>query len=402
MKATSMRAILLCVAVHLAGCGVGGFSGNDNNKGGTYQNNPLMKKITGFASKGPIQNGTVHIRALNTNGSVGALLKTTKTSMFGKYTSSVTLTGPGLIEVSGSYTDEATGDTLNIPQDRPLRAAIDTVSSDMWIAVTPLTELAVRRAEPLLFGGQISASNELVSSIFKADIIATQPVEPSASMFALATTTQKDYTLVLAAISRMAHDYYGGSLTDALGAMANDLSKGDTLSTETGVKLQTALASFLQSENNNTGLRDVNLTNLVNVGGSTKAVRIKTTGTLPPGKTIHGITVTLALPPGVTVKVKDFREPELETDVAAIVASRAFSSEIFTTGHYEPASGSNPAKVTISLPSAGAGLGEFVTVYCDFPVGKTFNAADFSLTYLKVTDEDGQRFENVTAEIILD
>lgn len=361
----------------------------------------VTARVFGVAAKGPISNGPVRIFALNSNGSVGTLLKTTKTNVFGQYTSRVMLTGPFMVEASGQYTDEATGSVLSIASNSPLHAAVDSVSSVMEIAVTPMTELAVQKAKPLLVGENISSANALVSDIFKVDIIATRPVEPSASVFLSAATSQaqKDYSLALAAISQMVKDYYGGSITGALTDMGNDIIRGNALTIDTATKFKSALITFINSDKNQTGIRDINLTNMANVGGSAKIVKIRTSGTLESGKSICGIILTVRLPANVTVRA-DFIANVYEPLHGVVYASGVTPHGAMVTSNYTPISGSAAASLTIKLADpSGFGLGEFVTLKCDVPVGQTVNATDFVLSGFKAFDADGVVLQNVTGQI---
>lgn len=405
--------LFIFIIACLGGCSAGGFQGSDNAPQGPAQNE-LLKRINGTASKGIIQNGKVSIFSLNSNGSQGPLLKTTSTNAFGIYSSSVNLTssaGAALISVSGTYKDEATGADLAVPSDKPLRAAVDKVSGVMTIAITPLTELAVRKADvpPLrLVNGNIASANKLVSDIFKVDIINTEPLDPTAESFRNVKTLQdqKDYSLVLAAISQMSNDYYSGSLDETIATMNSDLAKGDALGNVTSGQFQAALRKFLQSDKNQTGVTDISKTNLVNAGGGTIAIKLVTSGTLQAGTSINGITVKIALPTGVTVRISDFAL--YKADIRAIYASGSFSSPDIATinsiGHFFPAAGSEPAYLMISAlgPTSGTGLGEFLTVVCDLPAGATYSASNFSLPLIKVVGGDAlnvSELQGVTVEI---
>jgi len=384
--ATRFTAVCLQLCL-LAGCSMGGFQGSDNptSPGPEASSN----HVSGVASKGIIRYGTVSLFALNSNGSLGAVLKKTGTDAFGNYSASVNMTGPTLFQASGAYTDECTGAEIAIPPGSPLRAAVESIANPMVVAITPLTELAVRKASPLLIAGSISAANQLISSIFKVDIIATQAVPPTAGQFSDTNVTQaqKDYTLALAAISQMAHDYYGGSVSDTLAAMNSDLARSAALD-ETGNQFRNALASFLQSDQNQTGIRDIHLTNLVNSGGSTLALRLAAGGTLPAGATISGITLTLTLPPGTTIRVVDFKKDSsvsgYRTDPNCVKASGNFQGN-YQEGNFTPASDTHPASLTVSVAmAANTSLGEFLTVVCDLPAGVSYGAADFSVSDVKV------------------
>lgn len=393
---------LVMMGVGLGGCGVGGFQGPDNTNSSSSAPNALLKGVVGQVSKGPVAGGQVKIYNLNSDGSVGQLLKTTTTNAFGQYTTHANISGPSLFVVTGgSYTDEATGQTMTISSDTPLRAAKDTVSETMTVAVTPLTELAVRQASKLLIATNIASANQLVSGIFKFDIIATQPLAPTQDDFAdiYADQTQKDYALALAAISQMAGDYYNGSIAAVLAAMTYDLTAGTTLGQITGTQFQAALKKFLASSGNTTGVTDINATNLVNAGGGTLTLKLSTAGTLPAGASVSGVQATITLPPGVTIRVGNFVDYEAASSV--VFASGAFANAQYMSGHYVPASGSSPATLTVALAQAtGSSLGEFLTVVCDMPVGAAYSASNFSLSSFNVVDyNSAAELPGITVEI---
>lgn len=393
---------LVLMGIGLGGCGVGGFQGPDNTGSSSPQSNALLKRVTGQVSKGPVAEGQVNIYNLNSNGSAGQLLKTTSTNAFGQYTTSVNISGPSLFVITGgSYTDEATGQSMTIPADTPLRAAKDTVSATMSVAVTPLTELAVRQTGGLLTATNIATANQMVSEIFKFDVLTTQPLAPTADDFAQLTAgqSQKDYALALAAISQMASDYYNGSISAALTAMAYDLTTGTTLGHATGSQFQTSLKKFLASNRNMTKVSDINNTNLVNAGGGTLTLKLATVGTLPAGATVSGVQATITLPSGVSIRVGDFNDYQAVGTV--VYASGTFANAQYSTGRYVPAVGGSPATLSVAVVQAtGSSLGEFLTVVCDMPIGSTYRASDFSLSSFKVVDyNSGADLPGITVEI---
>lgn len=393
---------LVMTGMGLGGCGVGGFQGPDNTNSSAVAPNALLKRVGGMVTKGPVAGGEIEVYNLNSNGSVGQRLKTTVTNAFGQYSTSVNISGPALfVATGGSYTDEATGQAKTIPAEAPLRAAKDTVSATMSVAVTPLTELAVRQAGKLLTATNIASANQLVSEIFKFDILATQPLAPTADDFAETNSSQaqKDYALALASISQMASDYYNGSVDTALAAMAYDLTVGTTLGQVTGPQFQSALKKFLASSRNTTGVSNINATNLVNAGGGSLTLKLSTVGTLPAGASISGVQATITLPPGVTIRVDDFINYRAASSV--LFASGTFANAQYTYGHYVPASGSSPATLSVAVPQAtSSSLGEFLTLVCDLPVGVTYTASDFSLSSFKVVDyNNAAELPSVTVEI---
>jgi hypothetical protein len=260
--------------------------------------------------------------------------------------------------------------------------------------------LAVRQAGKLLIATAIASANQLVSGVFKFDIIATQPLAPTADDFAQTAPVQaqRDYALALAALSQMAGDYYGGSVSAALSPLAYDLTTGTTLSAATGTQLQTSLKKFLASPANLTGVTDINATNLVNVGGPALTMKLATAGTLPAGTSIYGIEFTLNLPPGASVRVSDFSS--YQVDISVLFLSGLFASTasgVYIDGHYMPQSADAPATITFALgQAAGVALGEFATLISDLPIGSSYSAANFTIATSKIVDNNGAVIPGVT------
>ena len=413
MKATSSIYLVLCtVALFFSGCGLGGFVPVSNTSSPSGPNSPSTQRIFGVAAEGLIANGTVSIYDINSKGKIVGLLKTTTTDTFGNYSAGVNITGSAvLVKASGTYTDEATGNALSIDANSPLRAATDRISNVMNIAVTPLTELAVRHAENLgnsnvltlnaLTSSNIATANALVSSVFKMDIVTTQPEPLTLAAFSDTgmSQSQKDYCLVLAAISEMTHMYYNDSLANAVTAMSSDIANGGMLSSATAANLKSALIAFLASSQNQTGLADIYLTNLVNAGGSVKTVKLLTNGTLASGQTICGVNLTLQLPANATARA-DFTSTVYPPLQGVVTTSGVTPSGTILVARYIQIVGSNPATMVIALAhQTGFTIGEFATVLCDIPAGLTVQASDFKLTAFEAVDANGAVIPNVTGVI---
>src|SRR5919108_5016260 len=114
--------------------------------------------VTGMASKGPIRNGTVKVYAIrdgveDRSAPVGEV----QTDNGGNYSIYVgSYKGPILVEVTGgSYTDEVSGARVDLTV--PLRAMSSDASNKVkMVAVTPLTELAYKKAKG---GGALTSSS---------------------------------------------------------------------------------------------------------------------------------------------------------------------------------------------------------------------------------------------------
>lgn len=370
----------------ISGCGGSGGGGGTS---ATTTPTTSGTVITGIASKGIIKNGAVKVFALKSDGSKGTLLKETSTDVNGFYTADIgAYTGPVLLEASGSYIDEATGSPKSIPADAPLRAAIGNATGTITIAVTPLTELAVKKVEDptsrkLTVNG-IDAANTQVSATFKVDIIKTLPVDATAAAPSDTTPSRQEYALALAAVSQMMKNK-GQDLPTMLTQLSGSISSDSRLATQTATEFQTALSDFAHSDSNKTDIKDITATNLVAIGGSSALLKLSTQGTLAGGSSIGGVEVTVNLPAGVTVK------GDTNGTLAGVVTtSGVVPAGSLVQARYIPASGTDQGSIKIALIEAtGFGIGEIVTITCDIAAGKTVQASDFSLLGFKAVNEKG-------------
>ena len=198
----------------------------------------------------------VDVYAITNNGQKGSLLGSTTTDSDGAFSLEIdNYDGPVLLEVTGGkYIDEATGyetDLIGI-----LRASLPSLSGNVKVAITPLTEIAVRMAEA---GGgfdpvKIQDANELISQLISANIISILPADSSnASKFSGASVDERNYALLLAAISQMSKSS-GQDLATIIKAIEDDMK--DLELNQTSFDLLTAIDDFLASEQNKTGTTD--------------------------------------------------------------------------------------------------------------------------------------------------
>lgn len=120
------------------------------------------REIRGVVQKGPVADSTVSALALDVPGKLtGTWLASTRTDANGVFE----LTLPGeipsegivLIARGGHYTDEASGEIRELPEEAPLRTlyfpGTDAGTEKEQIGITPLTEVAVRQVEGNLASG---------------------------------------------------------------------------------------------------------------------------------------------------------------------------------------------------------------------------------------------------------
>ena len=238
---------LICLAcLVLAGCSSGSSSSGES---GSYS-------ISGVASKGIINNGLVRANAVNNDGTIGVELGSDMTDISGQYSIATgDHDGPVILEVTGgSYTDEATGLLVN---NINLRAVIPAVNGNRKVAITPLTEIAVQIAGSTLTLTQINNANAAVSVLIGgADVTETQPQDINGDLSS-ASQSEKDYTMVLAAVSQMIEDGSATDVATAITMISNDLNDDGFLAvdgTGAGDLLTDALGNFVASAENNTGL----------------------------------------------------------------------------------------------------------------------------------------------------
>lgn len=138
MMYTSKIAVTSTFFLMLTACG-GGSGGSD-----TSDPSPSTSFATTF-SKGPVSGASCSVYQLTSGAPLSAVLASATTDSTGVANfTDAPLEGPALVECSGgSYIDEATGAAL---EPSMMRAVFDTQVTTTP-AVTPLTEIAVQRAE---------------------------------------------------------------------------------------------------------------------------------------------------------------------------------------------------------------------------------------------------------------
>lgn len=311
------------------------------------------------------------VYALNADGATGNLLATVPTDANGFYAADVgDYRGPVLVEASGSYTDEATGAARTISPGAPLRAAFDNVTSNVTVAVTPLTEIAVRKALALT-PAAIRAANALVSDLFKVDIIATKPVDPVAAKLQVATRAQQDYTLALAAVSQMAKTNQS-DVGDVVGAISAGIT-GSTVSAAVSTQFNTAFLTFLGSQSNQTGVSQTPppLPPATDPSGVWTKTAVLTLSIGGSSGDIGGVQATVDLPAGVTLPLNP------ATGLPAVGAVTATGG---AAGSLVAVNAAIPGKIVLAIVSAaGFGPGDFVILDCTVSPGVTVAPGDFAV-----------------------
>ena len=218
-------ALFLLSALLLTGCGGGGGGGSASVAG----------TISGTAVKGPVAGATVTAYRVS-SGLQGAQLGTAMTDAQGNFSLNTgSYSGAVMLRLTGGhYTDEATGQDMNMYQNSVMTAAIPFMAAGGTIGniqITPLTSMAQAWAQGMAGGmtqAHIALANGAMGQFFDIDdILTTHPMDPLVQgSGAGANAYQRNYGMCLAAISQEAADlmmpYSSGMVT----AMMQDASDG--------------------------------------------------------------------------------------------------------------------------------------------------------------------------------
>lgn len=260
---------VLCLAMlALSGCG------GDGSSSQLTPSSTQKTLITGLASKGPINKGTVKVFAIRNGIEDTAPLNQGQTDAAGNYSIDVgSFKGPVMVEVTGSFKDEVST-TTTVTLQSPLRAVFSNASTGTnTVAVTPLTELACKKAKrggAKLTKAAINDANATMAAKFKlADIVSTLPVAGGDS------ADQKKYAAACGSISQLANTSSNQSgkklddaLTDVMSKMESEIENSGDLSDDSTTRLNTAIDDFNSSGKNKSGIEATHVE--THTGGGTK------------------------------------------------------------------------------------------------------------------------------------
>jgi hypothetical protein len=379
--------VLAMAAMALSGCGGGGGATTS-----TPTPTAAATVLSGVASKGPINKGTVKAFAIK-NGVVdtSAPLGETQTDSAGNFTLNCgSNTGPVMVQVTGgTFTDEVSGQTVNLKST--LEAAVSsTATGTNTVAVTPLTDLASKKAK---FGGMTPAviddSNRSVASTFGlADIVSTLPAASGSS-------EQKKYSDACGTFSQLANNEAaktGKSLDDALVSvmsnMESEVEQHGGLSDSSVSAINSAGAELAHGGKSSSDTP----TTATPSGG---ILKVSTAGS---ANVIGALDMTVTLPAGATVAA-DAATGEAAAGAVTISGTAAGGSNKQVVAKFTPPANGNPGKLTISMINAtGFGPGECITV--DFALTKGSNfpkATDFGVTGVAAKGLDSAPLSGITA-----
>jgi hypothetical protein len=357
---------------------------------------PPSTLITGVAAAGPINFGTVTAYAIRSGAvDTASPLGQEPTDPNGNFAVNVgTYEGPVMLRVTGgSFTDEVSGALVALKT--PLRAMISsaTISGPNTAAVTPLTELAVVKAES---GGPLTAqaiddTNAKIAAFFNLnDIITTVPN-------AGGTGDEKKYTVFLGSFSQFINnnknqdETLDNALPRLLAKISDDMGIEGGVSIATITGINTALSDFNNSGKNGSG---VTVDPLPVPTTASLNLKLSSSGTTT---VIGAVDVTVDLPDGITV-VADAVSGETATGVVTITGEAGNNASSFAK--FTAASTGAPAHLRITLiNTSGFGPGDFATIKVDRDPGGSFpiDPAAFSVSSATVEGLSGPFLSGVTA-----
>ena len=328
-------------------------------------------------------------------------LFTTSTNNVGYY--SVTIGnyyGPISVEVFGNYTDEATGKIASIPESAPLKAATvpPADATPIIVNVTALTEIAYVQAvsQPEGCTASINAVNQQVSSSFNVpDILTTIPLDASVPLPKTATDGEKQYTLVLAAVSQLASNNLlpasttaptplelSVALTTAINTLQEQLASGVGATTTVQSSIAAAATEFLaDTTNNKSGLTTADPAIQAIVAWKNVTVTIAVKSELSPVPTFGTVRGRLTVPSGVICPA-DPVTGAIQSGVLQTLKAGAYVGGNFRAS-------TNTLTVSIVSVSTPLGVGNLLTVTCSAPTAMRVLKGDFIVNNASLDVNDG-------------
>jgi hypothetical protein len=228
---------------------------------------------------GAVASAAVTVYGLDSNRQRGRVIEQTTTDSSGAYTLTQTLSGPVLVVATGgSYEDEATGDTVTIPDSFELQTVLSNGAQHSFIGMNALTTVAAARimsnTSVSIDTAATQAHNEVAAmfGIEDVDFIATAPDDLTKQQGHRFGPQQASTRLgaIIAIFTQIATDN-GLSAAEALQLLANisadysdgrfdGLQNGDPLPYSLAITplqamqaLQTAKQNFLDGPRNQSG-----------------------------------------------------------------------------------------------------------------------------------------------------
>jgi hypothetical protein len=216
MTGTVVRTGAFALALALAGCGGGGGAGAPAANPPVADAPSPQRTVQGTAAKGLIKGARISVHALDAQGvRAGTALATATTGNDGTYKLQIAASVQNFVIEVGAVpgavmADEASGTDLALPDSLKLRSVV-TLASNAGATyegtVSPLTEMVARTAETVdgkLPPQAVAQAKASVRTLLGFDPETVKPVNSNSASAATASEDEKNQSLALAAISKMA------------------------------------------------------------------------------------------------------------------------------------------------------------------------------------------------------
>ena len=297
----------------LSACGGGG----GGNGGSSPPPPPLQGTLSGTVVKGPVAGATIDAYAIS-GGAMGTKIASATTDAQGHFSLSMgSYAGSVMLQMAGgTFMDEASGTTMTMGTGDGMSALVTGMTAGAnlsGVEVTPLTTMAQQVAQHMAGGmtdANIGTANTAVDHYFMvADIVHDAPMDPLATGSGNAASQDAiNYGMVLAGMSRLAHDAGMSTASAMVTAMASDAMDGVMdgqmsgsavmmggmnmsmpLPASTGTTgLATAMAAFAASPQNHSGVAAATLQSLMNQLNGSDGHMMGGSGSTSPGTMMSG------------------------------------------------------------------------------------------------------------------
>jgi len=134
-------------------------------------------------------------------------------------------------------------------------------------------------------------------------------------------------------------------------------------------------------------------------------VKVSSQGTMPAGKAVTGVAVTIELPAGVTAKTTTAGAADATVVVGSALMNTTGTTPVGTMGPvtYTPATATAKAKLDFTIAStavAGVGVGEYATITLIL-AGVVPTGTDFTVTSFKAYDLSFAEIPALTSQLAL-
>lgn len=212
--------------------------------------------LSGTVMMGAVDGATVDLYHLNSDGSLGEKVDSVSSDSSGQYRFQNRHRFQGakmIIAHGGSYTDEATGETVSMPSDFELASIVADINTESVASVNTLTAMIANRVRTASGGDITQARTQVqaqIATVFGLSDVEIQTTTPDdltsdeGGRVAAQNRIQSRYGMILASLTEAGKDQ-GLTAQETLRLMQNmieDFGDGKFDGTESGQALSNSLS----------------------------------------------------------------------------------------------------------------------------------------------------------------